>query len=491
MLAGWDNIQPLPDGTITIYSTTWRSTMPAGYSSAGSYGYAITADRLEEFVVNADSSLMITAQPQSITVPERGTATFTVDVAGNGANYHWSRNGTPIPGVNLPSYTINSAAYPGDNGATFQVIVSNSLSTIPSSTATLTVTPDSAPPVPVRAVAAANQTNITITFNEPVDASSVLPDSFYIDPPGSVTANTATLTNGTNVIITVTSNPLMPGQNYSVVVNGIRDASSGLNPMPVPVSIPIRRTVQMVGFDTDNVWKYSTETNLFGTGWETTGYNDTGATWLSGPAGLGHESDTTIGFPGNNAVPIRTHMSYPSNSAPRFFRTHFTLPVPTNGVTVSLRDVVEDGAVYYINGQEVFRHNVNPGPLSVTTRAPSGQTEMTPIQGPFDIPLTNLVVGDNVIAAVVIQNGATSSDIELAVELSAEIPQYVALTTMVATFNAGTGEVTLTWTGSGTLQQATVLLDGGLTSWSPVAGNPPSPYTFTPPASGSRFYRVR
>ena len=41
----------------------------------------------------------------------------------------------------------------------------------------------------------------------------------------------------------------------------------------------------------------------------------------------------------------------------------------TSGVQLTLRDVVEDGAVFYINGQEVLRHNVGPGALSVASRA--------------------------------------------------------------------------------------------------------------------------
>ena len=491
MLAGWDDIVPNPDGTIIIYCSTWRSTMPAGYSSAGSYGYAVTADRLEEFSINPDSELAITNQPQSLSVTEGGTATFTVGVSGEGANFHWSRGGVPIAGATGPSYSINSVNYLADHNSQFQVIASNSVNSIASDVATLTVLRDLDPPVPILAVAAADGTNITISFNEPVSLDSTNVSSFYVSPPDTETAATAVRSNGTNILITLLPvNALVPGQNYVIVVNSIKDASPSANVMPAPVAIPIRRLVQMIGFNTDNLWKYSTETNLFGTGWETTGYDDTGAAWLSGPGGLGHESDVRGPIPGTNGVPIRTHINYMSNSAPYFFRKHFYLPSTTSGVQLSLRDVAEDGAVFYINGQEVLRHNVGSGVLSVASRAAATQPDPTPVQGPFPLPLTGLVPGDNVMAVVVLQNGATSSDMELAVELTANIPQYVALTTVLASIDSGTGEVTLTWTGVGTLEEASALLDGDQTVWTPVADGPGSPYTFTP-SGAHRFFRVR
>ncbi|HTD65707.1 MAG TPA: immunoglobulin domain-containing protein, partial [Candidatus Limnocylindria bacterium] len=111
-------------------------------------------------------------------------------------------------------------------------------------------------------------------------------------------------------------------------------------------------------------------------------------------------------------------LGYLGNGVPVYFRRHFLVP-DTNGVVLTLFDVVEDGAVYYINGQEVFRHRVNAGAVTFTTVA-VGATENTGPEGPFSIPATNLVAGDNVIAAVVIQSTlAGSTDIEFAAELHA------------------------------------------------------------------------
>ncbi len=48
------------------------------------------------------------------------------------------------------------------------------------------------------------------------------------------------------------------------------------------------------------------------------------------------------------------------------------------------------------------------------------------------------------------------------------------------------GQVTLTWTGTGMLLESTDLIN-----WTPVAGNPASPYTFTPGPGSMKFYRVK
>jgi hypothetical protein len=98
--------------------------------------------------------------------------------------------------------------------------------------------------------------------------------------------------------------------------------------------------------------------------------------------------------PGNNGVPIRTPVAYTAQSEPVYFRKHFSLS-NTNGVTLSIRDVVEDGAIYYINGQEAFRHNVGTGRGYVCQPGRRNSDRPNTDQGPFPLPTTNLVAGDN------------------------------------------------------------------------------------------------
>ncbi len=81
----------------------------------------------------------ITQQPTSQTVSVGQTATFSVTATGTSPlSYQWQKNGTSVSGATSATYTT-PATMSGDNGATFQVIVSNSVGSVPSNSVTLTV----------------------------------------------------------------------------------------------------------------------------------------------------------------------------------------------------------------------------------------------------------------------------------------------------------------------------------------------------------------
>jgi hypothetical protein len=87
----------------------------------------------------------ITTQPQSQIVPIGQTATFTVTATGAAPlNYQWSEDGSTIPGATGASYTT-PAVQLGANDSTaigsFQVTVSNAVSSTTSKTAALTAGP--------------------------------------------------------------------------------------------------------------------------------------------------------------------------------------------------------------------------------------------------------------------------------------------------------------------------------------------------------------
>ncbi len=82
----------------------------------------------------------ITTQPASQTVTAGQMATFSV-VAGGGAplSYQWKKNGATISGATSASYTT-PATILADSGSQFAVVVSNSVGSVTSNSATLTVT---------------------------------------------------------------------------------------------------------------------------------------------------------------------------------------------------------------------------------------------------------------------------------------------------------------------------------------------------------------
>ncbi len=83
----------------------------------------------------------ISQGPQSITVPEGQTATFSVTATGGAPLvYQWKRNGTAIASATSTSYTTPPTVL-ADSGTQFTVTVSNSAGSVISSPAILTVVP--------------------------------------------------------------------------------------------------------------------------------------------------------------------------------------------------------------------------------------------------------------------------------------------------------------------------------------------------------------
>ncbi|MBI5774163.1 MAG: immunoglobulin domain-containing protein, partial [Verrucomicrobia bacterium] len=82
--------------------------------------------------------LEITQHPQSLTVQQGQNATFTVVVTGTPLGYQWRKNGGNIPNASVATFTITNAQ--SADAGTYSVVISNAVSTITSSNATLTVT---------------------------------------------------------------------------------------------------------------------------------------------------------------------------------------------------------------------------------------------------------------------------------------------------------------------------------------------------------------
>jgi len=109
----------------------WRSLSLAALLLLGACGSSDNGD--------APQAPKITAQPTSQSVSVGETATFSVTATGTAPlAYQWQRSGTAITGATNSSYTTPAAAST-DNGATFEVTVTNSVGSITSNGVTLTV----------------------------------------------------------------------------------------------------------------------------------------------------------------------------------------------------------------------------------------------------------------------------------------------------------------------------------------------------------------
>ena len=94
-------------------------------------------------VLGSGSPPTVATPPSSQTVTIGTTATFTVVATGTGPfSYQWQKNGVSIAGATSASYNTPTTSAP-DNGASFDVVVSNASGPVTSAGATLTV--DSSP----------------------------------------------------------------------------------------------------------------------------------------------------------------------------------------------------------------------------------------------------------------------------------------------------------------------------------------------------------
>ncbi len=161
----------------------------------------------------------------------------------------------------------------------------------------------------------------------------------------------------------------------------------------------------IVVFPVESEWRFDQSGEDLGTAWREVGFDD--GAWASGRALFFNETST---LPAEKNTPIELGpLTY-------YFRTEFTFDGDPAAVDLALRPVVDDGAVFYLNGAEVLRTRMPEGDIDATTRA-SRSVGNARFEGPFSIPTEHLKVGTNVLAAEVHQVNDSSNDVVFGVEI--------------------------------------------------------------------------
>lgn len=155
-----------------------------------------------------------------------------------------------------------------------------------------------------------------------------------------------------------------------------------------------------------SVWRYRADGSSPGTDWRNLDYDD--HAWPAGPAKLGYGvgDEQTVLTPAATSRPVTT-----------YFRHAFVVAEPGafGQLAVGLRR--DDGAVVYLNGQELYRENLPAGEIGPETRA------MTDV-GPGDdavwfrrLVATRLTTGTNVLAIEIHQSAGPTPDMGFDLEL--------------------------------------------------------------------------
>jgi hypothetical protein len=181
-----------------------------------------------------------------------------------------------------------------------------------------------------------------------------------------------------------------------IVINEMMYHAPPLDPVPALTSnftlVPVT-----------GAWRYDDTGTDLSTSWREPGYDD--SAWPSG-AGL-------LTF-NTGALPAPTSTTLAAGRTTYYFRTSFNFSGATSNVTLDVRAVVDDGAVFYLNGVEIHRQNMPAGAVAYMTSA-LGPVGDAGFANPIVVPASALVQGVNVLAVEVHQaaSATTSSGIVL------------------------------------------------------------------------------
>jgi Immunoglobulin domain len=204
--------------TVVSVGSSASYTIPSAQTSdAGNY--SVVVSNLAGTVTSSAATLAvnlpatppaITAQPANQTVAAGQSATFSVSASGTAPlTYYWFKSATVVSVSGNSSYTIPSAQ--AADAGTYSVIVSNSVGTAASSTATLTVNPAPIPPS-ITSQPASQYINPGETATFAVTATGTGPLT-YLWRKG-----TAMLAANNSATLTILNAKSSDAGNYSVIV---------------------------------------------------------------------------------------------------------------------------------------------------------------------------------------------------------------------------------------------------------------------------------
>jgi glucose/arabinose dehydrogenase/mono/diheme cytochrome c family protein len=165
-------------------------------------------------------------------------------------------------------------------------------------------------------------------------------------------------------------------------------------------------------FTFTNSWRYNQTSSYDGVNWTSPQFDDS-----SLPTGRGV---LAVEDGNNQFVLSRRNTTLTIGRLTYYFRTQFVFTNDPALASLTFSNIVDDGAVFYLNGVEVRRLFLNPGTVNYSTLAQSHEAtgvDVFTLSGP--VVTTNLVRGTNVLAVEVHQSDAGSSDIVFGSALTA------------------------------------------------------------------------
>ena len=233
-------------------------------------------------------------------------------------------------------------------------------------------------------------------------------------------------------------------------------------------------------------WKYFDGGQSPGANWMQPDFDDSG--WSIGIARLGYGDPTT-------ATTVNFGTDSNNKYVTTYFRRSFVLPWNAVLTNLNFRLARADGAVVWLNGQEVFRTNMPDGPIDYTNQAlttmPAYKTQ---IFYPKDLAVTGWSPETNLVAVEVHLSAVTNATLGFDLELIGS-GNLLPMPSLSITQSAD--NIQLSWPvtngGSFTLYESTNLAAEG--SWSKTTAvaqtNGDQIVITQPPGTNATFFRLQ
>jgi hypothetical protein len=469
----WDAINVGSDGTVSFDTTQFYSADPVTSHGAytgqvtpnsGSYGYGwdgwalIAEDACSSFAMGfpleTDGVTNITqCVPFSMTmVPSCAVPPYT---------FGWNKVGETEDRSSEQTLVLQNPNPDTDNGSWYAIFGDSANNTwwLPF---TINITADVTAPTLSSSAVGTDLEHIRVSFSRAVNPESVTSTDFTVTKTNGaspVEVLSVAPASSTDFILTTAAR-----NGFYKVTVGADSIFGACNGVAVTPGFALVQDYVDLTLFTNHNWQYNATGTELASDWMSSGFNDTGAGWQTG-AGLFYGTNVLPSITNLSGVAINTYFTctnagFPATNCPTFyFRTHVTMPDgfdpnPTNTI-ITMRYMVDDGMVVYVNGTEAFRTRNVTNDVNYAFANYLGGASVANATISTNVILDNSLFldGDNVIAVYLKQVNGTSTDAAMDLELKAVIKNYatppaefIVTATQSATNLAACGSVTFTAT---------------------------------------------
>ncbi|HZO86570.1 MAG TPA: immunoglobulin domain-containing protein, partial [Verrucomicrobiae bacterium] len=402
----------------------------------------------------------------------------------------WYRNGI-FASTNATLFLNNVTT---NQAGTYYVVVSNVLGTVRSSNVLVRVIPDTFGPRLLSAVVGAAEINrIFLTFDEDLlrfgPTASTNVHKYIITEISTgqrvpVTNTQVAVGNGL-VRLTLSTN-LDRGKTYELCLSNVTDLLT--NYIALNSCVPISFEVITNSFPFGSYWWLYDWVDAPPLDWNQPEYIEDPRLWYQAPGMFYNALAGPINPP---CTPQGTLLTIGPSAY--YFRKHFTVPSQIIGApaTAILGRVLDDGAIFYLNGTEIMRTNMPAGPVNHGTRALLAGNPNICLTN--QVAITHLLRTNNVLAVEVHQFSSPDYDAAFDSSLSISYLQTPVLTNrpppsdvFLRYSNHSAAQLRLFWTnGMGyALEYVNALGD----QWREL--QPPSTNLLVNKDGPARFYRL-